>query len=120
MTVRLDSPHRKQTVRRALRESIPFVTALLIGTLAGAIVAAWRYSPLIPKNLPEGLPEGCLKRPPRNAGVSASLAPRGRGYQAFERVVVQPHRIALAFHSKPQDATRQLVRLHGRVADRFE
>jgi hypothetical protein len=75
MTVRLDSPHRKQTVRRALRESIPFVTALLIGTLAGAIVAAWRYSPLIPKNLPEGLPEEAA---PKRRRLSQPRAKRSR------------------------------------------
>jgi hypothetical protein len=39
MTILHDSPRREQTVRRTLRKSIPFVLALLIGTLAGAIVA---------------------------------------------------------------------------------
>jgi hypothetical protein len=34
-----DSPRREQTVRRVLRKSIPFVLALLIGTLAAALVA---------------------------------------------------------------------------------
>jgi len=39
MIILHDSPRREQTVRRALRKSIPFVWALLIGTLAGAFVA---------------------------------------------------------------------------------
>jgi hypothetical protein len=38
MTTLHDSP-RREPVRRALRKSIPFVLALLIGTLAGVIVA---------------------------------------------------------------------------------
>jgi hypothetical protein len=33
------SLHRRQTTRRDLRKSIPFVWVLLIGTLAGAFVA---------------------------------------------------------------------------------
>jgi hypothetical protein len=33
-------PHRKRSMRRALRKSMPFVWALLIGTLAGGCVAA--------------------------------------------------------------------------------
>jgi hypothetical protein len=39
MTILHDSPRREQTVRRVLRKSIPFVLALLIGTLAAALVA---------------------------------------------------------------------------------
>jgi hypothetical protein len=33
-------PHRKRSMRRTLRKSMPFVWALLIGTLAGGCVAA--------------------------------------------------------------------------------
>jgi hypothetical protein len=33
-------PHRRRSMRRALRKSMPFVWALLIGTLAGGFVAA--------------------------------------------------------------------------------
>jgi hypothetical protein len=33
-------PHRGQSMRRAMRKSMPFVWALLIGTLAGGCVAA--------------------------------------------------------------------------------
>src|SRR5262249_15360658 len=33
-------PHRGRTMRRAWRKSMPFVWALLIGTLAGGFVAA--------------------------------------------------------------------------------
>jgi hypothetical protein len=39
MTILHASPRREQMVRRALRKSIPFVLALLIGTLAAALVA---------------------------------------------------------------------------------
>jgi hypothetical protein len=33
-------PRRKRSMRQALRKSMPFVWALLIGTLAGGCVAA--------------------------------------------------------------------------------
>jgi hypothetical protein len=33
-------PHRNRSMRRFLRKSMPFVWALLIGTLAGGCVAA--------------------------------------------------------------------------------
>jgi hypothetical protein len=39
MTILYDSLRPAQTVRSALRKSIPFVWALLTGTLAGALVA---------------------------------------------------------------------------------
>jgi len=39
MSILHDSPSRERTVRRVLRKSIPFVLALLIGTLAAAFVA---------------------------------------------------------------------------------
>jgi hypothetical protein len=52
--------------------------------------------------------------------TATSLAPSGHGYHAFERMVVQSYWIAFAFHGKPQDTPRQLVRFHGRVADRLE
>jgi hypothetical protein len=39
MSILHDSPRRERTVRRVLRKSIPFVLALLIGTLAAAFVA---------------------------------------------------------------------------------
>jgi hypothetical protein len=45
------------------------------------------------------------------AAVSPRLAPGGCGYQAIERAIMQPFRIAFAFHGEPQDAPRQLVRL---------
>jgi len=33
---------------------------------------------------------------------------------------MQSHWVALAFHGEPQDAARQLVRLHRGIADRLE
>ena len=44
--------------------------------------------------------------------LSACLAPSGCRYQPFERAVMQSHGVTLAFHGEPQDAARQLVRLH--------
>ncbi|HXX50545.1 MAG TPA: hypothetical protein VEI98_04565 [Xanthobacteraceae bacterium] len=39
MTILHESLRPAQTMRRALRKSIPFVWALLTGSLAGAVVA---------------------------------------------------------------------------------
>jgi hypothetical protein len=52
--------------------------------------------------------------------LSACLAPSGCRYQPFERAVMQSHGVTLAFHGEPQDAARQLVRLHRGIADRLE
>ena len=41
--------------------------------------------------------------------------PRCRRQQAFERAIVQAHRIALAFHRQPQHRARQFVRTHRRL-----
>ena len=45
--------------------------------------------------------------------VSLRLAPGGCGYHSIERAIMQSFRMAFAFHGEPQDAPRQLVRLHG-------
>src|SRR5580700_7621007 len=52
--------------------------------------------------------------------LSACLAPSGCRYQPFERAVMQSHGVTLAFHGEPQDAARQLVRLHRGIAHRLE
>src|ERR1700751_2445225 len=52
--------------------------------------------------------------------LSACLAPSGCRYQPFERAVMQSHGVTLAFHGEPQDAARQLDRLHRGIADRLE
>src|SRR6516164_8474077 len=52
--------------------------------------------------------------------TATMLAPRGRRYHGFKRMVAQSHRVTFAFHGKPQDTPRQLVRFHCRVADRLE
>jgi hypothetical protein len=52
--------------------------------------------------------------------LSACFALSGRRYQPFERAVMQSHGVALAFRGQPQDAARQLVRLHRGIADRLE
>src|SRR5947208_1902284 len=52
--------------------------------------------------------------------LSACLAPSGCRYQPFEHAVMQSHGVTLAFHGEPQDAARQLVRLHRGIAHRLE
>src|ERR1700730_6370939 len=96
-------------MRRALRKSIPFVWALLIGTMAGAVVAGVAIY-AAHSSLPDWIARVALAR----------LAPGGGRNEALERAVVQLHRIALALHGQPQHAARELVRLDGRVADRLE